>query len=645
MPTKTTATAPGTTDAASKPATRTAAAKPATATRSARTAARQPHAGRRPASGRGDAAHGLSRGDQGDVGRDASEHRPTKAGTSAKALTTALAAITSATKALESAVASLNDAAKGLSANGSSAPTSARQTRPRRACRQDGHLTDAGAPRRKSRTRRRSGREPKRSEGSRDSAPKAPASAPAEGSRAARQRRRRARPRRSQGGQQRQAQEGREVEGVTGPDYVLAGQAGAAGHRAEVRPGLGRVMGAGWEDGRRKTARPRVLDVSMAIDGEYVPSPSAWVRDQVEEYEGSGGTAGTTLLDTGLPVVVVTNLGAKTGEVRKTPLMRVEHEASMPPSAPRAARPRTRCGSTTCARTRGSRSRTARQVGHGRPRGRRRGAGRLVGAFGRGLPPLRRVPAEDRPPHPGLRPRELTGGAPANCGSGLASESRWRACSARSQRCGSRVGDVSARLGRVEVAEVGRDPRRSSARPRRGHGQGPAARPAAPPAGRVPPVAAERVGRLQVEQRDLDIGQHVAGHEDAQIRQEDRAVPGGVRVVRRRPRAARPSRLAAEERLDAANSSGHDREPRRTARGLSGQRAARRERPGVAYLGTSPNAALHRTWSQWAWVDQAATGRRPRGDSHSPSPTRSATVRAGSMSRQPPSRRRRSWWS
>ena len=66
----------------------------------------------------------------------------------------------------------------------------------------------------------------------------------------------------------------------------------------------------------------------MAIDGEYVPSTRAWVRDQVTEYEGSGGTAGTTLRDTGLPVVIVTNLGAKTGAVRKTPLMRVEHDGA-----------------------------------------------------------------------------------------------------------------------------------------------------------------------------------------------------------------------------------------------------------------------------------------------------------------------------
>jgi F420H(2)-dependent quinone reductase len=68
--------------------------------------------------------------------------------------------------------------------------------------------------------------------------------------------------------------------------------------------------------------------VSMTIDGEYAPSPRAWVRDQVAEYEGSGGTAGTTLRDTGLPVVIVTNRGAKTGAVRKTPVMRVEHEGS-----------------------------------------------------------------------------------------------------------------------------------------------------------------------------------------------------------------------------------------------------------------------------------------------------------------------------
>jgi F420H(2)-dependent quinone reductase len=63
----------------------------------------------------------------------------------------------------------------------------------------------------------------------------------------------------------------------------------------------------------------------MPVEGEYEPSPQAWVRDQVEEYESSGGTRGTTLRETGLPVVIITNRGARSGKVRKTPLMRVEH--------------------------------------------------------------------------------------------------------------------------------------------------------------------------------------------------------------------------------------------------------------------------------------------------------------------------------
>ena len=57
---------------------------------------------------------------------------------------------------------------------------------------------------------------------------------------------------------------------------------------------------------------------------KYVPSPRDWVREQVYLYESSGGTKGTTLRDTGLPVVVVTHTGNKTGEIRKTPLMRVK---------------------------------------------------------------------------------------------------------------------------------------------------------------------------------------------------------------------------------------------------------------------------------------------------------------------------------
>lgn len=57
---------------------------------------------------------------------------------------------------------------------------------------------------------------------------------------------------------------------------------------------------------------------------QYIPSPRDWVREQVELYESSGGTKGTTLRDTGLPVILVTHTGNKTGAVRKSPLMRVK---------------------------------------------------------------------------------------------------------------------------------------------------------------------------------------------------------------------------------------------------------------------------------------------------------------------------------
>ncbi|AOP47288.1 nitroreductase family deazaflavin-dependent oxidoreductase [Streptomyces lydicus] len=62
----------------------------------------------------------------------------------------------------------------------------------------------------------------------------------------------------------------------------------------------------------------------MPLEGEYEPSPTPWVREQVERYESSGGTEGTTMR--GLPVIVLTTRGAKSGKLRKSPLMRVEHE-------------------------------------------------------------------------------------------------------------------------------------------------------------------------------------------------------------------------------------------------------------------------------------------------------------------------------
>jgi F420H(2)-dependent quinone reductase len=62
----------------------------------------------------------------------------------------------------------------------------------------------------------------------------------------------------------------------------------------------------------------------MSLNGEYEPSTAQWVRDQVDEYEGSGGASGTTMRD--MPVIIVTTVGARSGKIRKVPLMRVEHD-------------------------------------------------------------------------------------------------------------------------------------------------------------------------------------------------------------------------------------------------------------------------------------------------------------------------------
>jgi deazaflavin-dependent oxidoreductase (nitroreductase family) len=63
----------------------------------------------------------------------------------------------------------------------------------------------------------------------------------------------------------------------------------------------------------------------MPVEGEYAPSAAGWVRDQVAAYEGSAGQEANTLRDTGLPIIVVTMRGNKSGKVRKIALMRVEH--------------------------------------------------------------------------------------------------------------------------------------------------------------------------------------------------------------------------------------------------------------------------------------------------------------------------------
>jgi F420H(2)-dependent quinone reductase len=67
---------------------------------------------------------------------------------------------------------------------------------------------------------------------------------------------------------------------------------------------------------------------SPQLEGEYVPSALDWVREQVETYERTGGREASTLRDTGIPVIIVTMRGARSGQVRKIALMRVEHEGS-----------------------------------------------------------------------------------------------------------------------------------------------------------------------------------------------------------------------------------------------------------------------------------------------------------------------------
>lgn len=64
----------------------------------------------------------------------------------------------------------------------------------------------------------------------------------------------------------------------------------------------------------------------MPLQGEYEPSPQQWVRDQVELFESSGGTQGTMMR--GMPVIILTTRGARSGKIRKTPLMRVEHDGT-----------------------------------------------------------------------------------------------------------------------------------------------------------------------------------------------------------------------------------------------------------------------------------------------------------------------------
>src|SRR4051794_30776479 len=95
---------------------------------------------------------------------------------------------------------------------------------------------------------------------------------------------------------------------------------------------VARVAHVGWHDGHGpRPVRPvRIGDdtrdkgTEMPLSGEYEPSTSQRSREQVELYKNSGGTEGTTMRD--MPVIILTSRGAQSGKIRKTPLMRVEHE-------------------------------------------------------------------------------------------------------------------------------------------------------------------------------------------------------------------------------------------------------------------------------------------------------------------------------
>jgi len=76
-----------------------------------------------------------------------------------------------------------------------------------------------------------------------------------------------------------------------------------------------------------------------ALEGEYIPSTLDWVKDQIDTYERTGGTEANTLRDTGIPVIIVTMRGAKSGAVRKIALMRVEHEGAYALVASRGGAP------------------------------------------------------------------------------------------------------------------------------------------------------------------------------------------------------------------------------------------------------------------------------------------------------------------
>jgi F420H(2)-dependent quinone reductase len=83
-----------------------------------------------------------------------------------------------------------------------------------------------------------------------------------------------------------------------------------------------------------------MLTEDMPLQGQYEPNAEKWVQDQVELYESTGGAQGNTFRDTGLPIVIVTNRGAVSGKLHKTPVMRVEHDGRYAVVASRGGAPK-----------------------------------------------------------------------------------------------------------------------------------------------------------------------------------------------------------------------------------------------------------------------------------------------------------------
>ena len=141
----------------------------------------------------------------------------------------------------------------------------------------------------------------------------------------------------------------------------------------------------------------------MPLQGEYEPSPWEWAREQVRQYEASGGAEGNEL--NGMPVIVLWTKGRRSGKVRKSPLMRVEHDGEYAVVASLGGAPKHPVwylnlrGDPEVTLQDGANSTTT-------PRGRRgRRAGGVVEVRDRRVPALRRVPDQDRPrdPDPGAR--------------------------------------------------------------------------------------------------------------------------------------------------------------------------------------------------------------------------------------------------